>query len=254
VPDDLDGLRDVPAAFPRPDTHVTARARNRALGHATRPPRRPFRLIAAVALFTAATVGFTAGYLLRPTTAGSATSITMRVRPAQAIAYMGGFTFYGSLANGEAHQRITIEAKSCDGYEPFHPIFLTESQQGGIFSGISPTPPAISMRYRAVWRNGTSDPVTVGIRPRLDIAYVLGAFRISVWGEGIFRGARGTLQRLSGTKWVRVKGFVVRNPDGTGGWANVSARIAPGTRVRAVIPQPELGRCFLAAYSNIIRV
>jgi hypothetical protein len=255
VRDDLDRLRDVPAAFPRPDPRLTKRIRARVLGSAAAPPpRRRLGVIAALALFTSATIGFTAGYLLRPTNAGSATSIAMSVRPAQAIAYQGGFTFYGSLANGEAHQRITIEAKSCEGYEPFHPIYLTESEQGGVFSGVSPYPPGTTTYYRAVWRNGTSPRVTVGIRPRLDLAYILGAYRVTLWGEGIFRGAHGTLQRLSGNRWVTVKPFLVKSPVGPGGWAYVKARLPRGTRVRAVVPQLEVGHCFLAGISNIIRV
>jgi hypothetical protein len=250
-------LPDVPAAFPRPDDAVTEETRRRVL--ALRRPRRYRRRLgvaAAAVICAAASVGFTAGYLLRPASVDAATSISIAARPGESIAYVGGFTLYGSIVNGQAHQAVTIEGKSCGGYEPFHIVGSTTTVQGGAFAALPyGTPPAVSMFYRARWKNGTSDPVQVRVRPRVDLSYASGFFRISVWGDGPFRGARGVLERHDARLgWVRAGGFTVKSSYGTGGAAYLQRHLARGTNVRAVIPKSQVGRCFIAGYSNIVRV
>ena len=255
--DDLDRLPDVPAAFPRPDAAVTEDVRRRVL--AQRRPRRHRRrlgLAAAAILCTAVSVGFTAGYWLRPAAVDAATSISIAARPAESIAYVGGFTLYGSIVHGQPHVPVTIEGKSCGGYEPFHRIGFTETVEGGAFAALPyGTPPGVSMLYRARWANGTSDPVEVRVRPRVDLAYANGFFRISVSGDGVFRGVLGTLERHDRRLgWIRVGGFTVTSSYGNGGVAYSQARVPKGANVRAVIPKSEVGRCFIAGYSNIVRV
>jgi hypothetical protein len=256
--DDLDRrLPDVPAAFPRPDATVTEDVRHRVL--ALRRPRRYRRrlgLAAAAVVCAAASVGFTAGYLLRPASVDAATSISIAARPAQAIAYVGGFTLYGSIVNGAPHQPVTIEGKSCGGYEPFHIVGSTTTVQGGAFAALPyGTPPAVSMFYRARWKNGTSDPVEVRVSPRVDLSYASGFFRISVWGDGVFRGAHGVLERHDARLgWVRAGRFTVKSSYGSGGVAYLERHLSRGTNVRAVIPKSQVGRCFIAGFSNIVRV
>src|SRR5262249_57791619 len=96
--DDLERrLPDVPAAFPRPDAEITDETRRRAL--ALRRPRRHRRrlgLTAAAVVCAAASVGFTAGYWLRPASGDAATSISIAARPGESIAYVGGFPHYAS--------------------------------------------------------------------------------------------------------------------------------------------------------------
>ena len=255
--DDFERLPDVPAAFPRPDAGVTDDVRRRvlALGRPRRYRRR-LGLAAAAIVCTAASVGFTAGYWLRPASVDAATSISIAARPAESIAYVGGFTLYGSIVNGEPHVPVTIEGKSCGGYEPFHRVGYTETVQGGAFAAIPyGTPPGVSMLYRARWTSGTSDPVEVRIRPRVDLSYASGFFRMSVWGDGVFRGAHGVLERHDRRLgWIRVGGFTVKSSYGTGGIAYLKARVPRGANVRAVIPKSQVGQCFSAGYSNIVRI
>src|SRR5262249_58048860 len=104
--DDLERrLPDVPAAFPRPDAEITDETRRRVL--ALRRPRRHRRrlgLTAAAVVCAAASVGFTAGYWLRPASGDAATSISIAARPGESIAYVGGVTLYRAIVNGQAHQ------------------------------------------------------------------------------------------------------------------------------------------------------
>src|SRR5205085_6691333 len=256
--DDLERrLPDVPAAFPRPDAKLSDDVRRRVL--ALRPPHRLGRrlgLAAGAIVCVAASLGFTIGYWLRPASVDAATSISIAARPGEAVAWQGGFTLYGSIVNGLPHQVVTIEEKSCGGYEPFHPVVTTETVQGGAFEAEPYSPPAVSMLYRARWRNGTSDPVDLRIRPRVDLAYASGFFKVGVWGDGLFRGARGVVERHDKRLgWVRVGRFTLRsNSYGTGGYGYVHATVRRGTNVRAVIPTSQVGRCFIAGYSNIVRV
>ena len=255
--DDLERrLPDVPAAFPRPDPSVTRDVRDQVmrLGRPRRYRRR-LGVVAAGVVCAAVSLGFTAGYWLRPANVDAATSISIAARPAEAIAYQGGFTLYGSIVNGHAHEPITIEEKSCGGYEPFHPMARTETVQGGAFAAMPYSPPAVSMLYRARWKNGASDPVEVHVRPRVDLAYANGYFRISVWADGIFRGAHGVVERHdTRLGWVRVGRFTIKSSYGNGGMAFLHAHLPRGTNVRAVIPKSEVGRCFIAGFSNIVRV
>ena len=249
-------LPDVPAAFPRPDAAVTEAARRRVLElDRPRRHRRRLGLAAAAIVCTAASVGFTAGYWLRPASVGAATSISLAARPSEAIAWQGGFTLYGSIVNGQAHVPVTIEEKTCGGYEPFHPIATTETVQGGAFAAVPYSPPGVSMLYRARWKSGASDPIDVRVRPRVDLSYASGFVRVSLWGDGIFRGARGVVQRHDRRLgWVRVVRFTVKSSYGNGGVAYAHIRVSRGTNIRAVVPKSEVGQCFIAGVSNIVRV
>src|SRR5205085_774397 len=110
--DDLERrLPDVPAAFPRPDAKLTDDVRRRVL--ALRPPHRLGRrlgLAAGAIVCVAASLGFTIGYWLRPASVDAATSISIAVRPGEAIACMQGAS--SGAATGETAFSVAAAASS----------------------------------------------------------------------------------------------------------------------------------------------
>jgi hypothetical protein len=258
MPDDLDRLRDVPAAFPRPDPALTARLRSRVLGPDAPPPRRRLGLIAAAALFIAATLGFTVGYLLRPTSAGSATSISFDVKPRESEAWFGTVNAFGAVANGRSGETVVVESRECDGYGQWSTAAQVVTGNGGTW--IAQVGPTSTARLRARWKDSTSAGLTVRVHPHLELLGPHGGvFQLRVAAGRFFDRASGTLQRRAGNRWVRVRPFTLHRSGGGMGqvpwtYATFRARVKRGTFVRAVLPQSQVGRCYLPGTSNIVRV
>ncbi|MFL5966027.1 MAG: hypothetical protein ACJ747_05685 [Gaiellaceae bacterium] len=256
--DDLERLlSDVPAAFPRADRDATERARHAAVAAARRPGRRPQRLglAAAIGVAVLAATAFTIGRWVVPARSIAATSISIAARPSVTNAYEGDFTFYGSVVNGAEGQMVTVEERACGSYAPFHQIATATTTRGGAFAAVPYTPPGVNTQYRAVWRNGASDPFTVHVRPRLNLQFVSGYFHVQVWGEDVFRGKRLRVERRSHGVWLLVRWVTVRNGGyGPGGFANFAARVPHGSDVRIVLPAAQAGKCFSPSASNVIRV
>jgi len=162
----------------------------------------------------------------------------------------------GGLVGGHGGADVTLEAKECGSYAPFHQIGGAQTGASGAWStqiGLMGT-----SQLRARWRGGVSDAVTVKVHPYMTLTY-RGPARYLVWirANDFFGGARATLQRLSGGRWVKVKTFLIRRADSSGvvsSTATVRAKLKKGTLIRAVLPQSQAGRCYLAGTTNTLRV
>ena len=65
------------------------------------------------------------------------------------------------------------------------------------------------------------------------------------------------LERLVGSKWVTVKKFTVQRTSSGGvasSTATVRAKLKKGTVIRAVLPKAQAGRCYLAGFTNTLKV
>jgi hypothetical protein len=166
------------------------------------------------------------------------------------------FAVTGAVASGRSGEDITIEIHECSSPAPFHAAGGAQTGAGGTFStqiGL-----LSSSQVRARWRLGVSDPISVQVHPYMTLTYK-GPSRYFVWirADDFFGGARAVLERLAGDKWVTVKKFTVGRAPSSGvasSTATVRAKLKKRTIIRAVLPKAQAGRCYLAGFTNTLKV
>jgi hypothetical protein len=184
----------------------------------------------------------------------STISITTNQREVQGLA---PFQVSGAVASGRPGEDVTIEVKECGSYAPFHASGGTQTGNGGTW--IAQIALLSTSQVRARWREGVSESVSVRVHPYMTIT-LRGRNRYFVWirANDFFNGRRATLQRLSGNKWVKVRTFLLRRADSGGTVVSsngtVRAKLKKGTVIRAVLPKSQAGRCYLAGFTNTLKV
>jgi hypothetical protein len=180
-------------------------------------------------------------------------TITTTVREAQGSS---AFPVSGAVASGRSGEKVSIEVKDCGSYVPFHQTAGTQT----VASGAWTTQVGLlgSGQLRARWRGGVSDPISIEVHPFMTLTYK-GPGRYFLWirANDFFGGARAVLERLARGKWVTVKKFTVHRADSAGvasSQATVRAKLKKGTIIRAVLPKAQAGRCYLAGFTNNLKV
>jgi hypothetical protein len=258
VADDFERrLPDVPAAFPRPDPGLTENVRRQARRLARRPlrARRSLVLLAAVVVL-ATSLGFSTGHWLAPG-GTAATSISFDAKPRESEAFFGTVNAFGAVASGKSDETVVIESRECDGYGQWSTAAKVVTGNGGTW--IAQVGATSTATFRARWKNAVSDTVIVRVHPHMELQGPHGGvFVIRVAAGRFFDRARGTLERRSGNRWVRVRAFTLHRTSGMGQvpwtYARFRATVKRGSFVRAVLPRAETGRCYLPGISNIVRV
>lgn len=188
--------------------------------------------------------------------AGSAAptiTITTNVREAQGSV---AFPVSGAVASGRAGEDVSIEVKECGSYAPFHLIAGTQTATTGTW--LAQVGLLGNAQLRARWRGGVSDPISIQVHPFMTLTYK-GPSRYFLWirANDFFGGARAVLERLAGGRWVAVKKFTVHRMASSGvasSSATVRAKLKKGTTIRAVLPKAQAGRCYLAGFTNNLKV
>jgi hypothetical protein len=179
-------------------------------------------------------------------------SITSAVREVQGF---DAFQLSGAVASGRAGEDVSIEAKECGNYAPFHEISGDLTTNGGAW--LTQASLAATSQLRARWRGGVSDEITVQVHPWMTLT-LSGPGRYFVWVRAydFFDGRRAVLERASGSKWVRVRTFTLHRRSSGGvasSTARFRARVKKGTLIRAVLPKSQAGRCYLAGFTNTLK-
>ena len=165
------------------------------------------------------------------------------------------FQLSGVVANGRSGELVVIEAFECGGYGIWQSYWKAETGNGG--SWVVPKASlGVNTDLRARRRGGVSNTVTVKAHPYVLLRHAgSGRYDVGVSGNKFFEGSHGVLQRLTGGTWVRVRSFTLHRSKNPGGpWSSVrmTASVKRGTLLRAVLPKSQLGRCYLAGYSNVV--
>jgi hypothetical protein len=169
-------------------------------------------------------------------------------------------TLYGTTGGG-AKEIVTLEARDC-GQAGYQKVADVETVFGGSWSWEF-FYPGITADVRAVWRGRRSAPVTlrdrafVELRPRGGGSYVVG-----VRAKFPFVGRRVELQRLrpGGGGWTTLRTARLQRsgapPGTTYVYSTTRVRLAApaGSLIRAVFPRSQAAPCYLAGYSNLLRV
>jgi hypothetical protein len=154
----------------------------------------------------------------------------------------------GAIASGQGGQLVTIEAKTC-GQTFFTARAGTVTSAGGEWVAPRVLVGPGHTAFRARWNSVRSTETTVQVRATVAIAILSrGLFRVHAYGFG---RKRANFERYEPTigVWRRVRS-VVLDDDGV---TDVRASVRRKTLVRIVLPRSQVGRCYLAGYSNLLR-
>ena len=159
-------------------------------------------------------------------------------------------TLFGVAPGGDVGERVDIEGREC-GRRDFRLVSGAVTTGGGIWHTV-----AVAFRnttFRARFGGALSPAVRVKSRLPIVVRRLRrNLFRVEVAAPRSFAGRRVALERRRGTAWLRVRTGVLRRVRGRD-VATLRVGIPRGVLVRAVMPQSQVGRCYVASYSRTIR-
>jgi plastocyanin len=176
----------------------------------------------------------------------------------QSATYATKVTLTGQLSSKKAGEHVVVLATPCGRSEATKAATLQTVSGGEYTIGLRTSRTTV---YTVQVGATKSDPLSVEVSPRLRLGRI-GAHRYSlrVFAAQKFAGRYATFQRYdpSRGRWVFVKRVLLRSnatnilPTVISSVAFRSA-IAPRVRIRAVLPQSQVGSCYLPGASNVIR-
>ena len=177
------------------------------------------------------------------------------------VTYGGKTALSGSISSGQANQKVTVNAQPC-GQSTFTALTTVTTGTGGAYSYLAQ--PTVTTTYQARWKSAASPSLTVKVRPRVRLRKVAPRkFRVAVSAAQSFAGKTAAFQRYSTLRqrWVVVRRFTLRaagattlpiNPT-TVSRRTFRSRVRAGLRVRVLLPKAQVGACYAAGVSNVIR-
>ena len=187
----------------------------------------------------------------------SPTTLSLFAQPDDAV-YASKVTLTGELSTKQAGTAVVVLATPCGRSEVTKAATMQTTSNGEYTLGLRPGRNTV---YTVQAGATKSDPVTVNVRPRVRLGRV-GAHRYSlrVFAAQKFVGRLATLERYNAGRgrWVFVK-RVRLHANSTNILPTVVSSVAfrsvvpPHARLRARLPQSQVGSCYLAGTSNLIR-
>lgn len=186
-----------------------------------------------------------------------AETLTLTAKP-QTLVYGGKVTLTGTLSNQKVGERVDALATPC-GQTAATKVTTVQTTTGGAYTAV--VAPLKNTVYTVRVKNTSSQAVTVKVRPRLRLGKVAAhRYSLRVFAAESLAGRFGTFQRYNGTlgRWVNVKRVLLR-ANSTGVAPTVitavsfRSTIPARLRVRVILPQLQVGNCYLPGSSNIIR-
>jgi plastocyanin len=183
-------------------------------------------------------------------------TVTLAVKPL-VVRYGGKVALSGVLSNQKVGENVDILAQAC-GQTASTKVMTVQTATGGTFVGV--VTPRQNTVFTVKVKNTSSNAVSEKVRPRLRLGKVAPhRYSLRVFAEQSFAGKYATLQRYSGTRhrWVSVKRVVLRaNSTGVAPTVISSVTFRSSIRarlkIRVVLPQPQVGTCYVGGRSNVI--
>ena len=186
-----------------------------------------------------------------------ADTLTLAVKP-QLVVYGGKATLAGTLSNQKVGENVEVLAEPC-GQTAATKVTTVQTTTGGAFTAV--VQPLTNTVYTVKVKNTTSPAVSAAVRPRLRLRKLAPhRYSLRAFAAASFAGKYATFQRYNGAleRWVKVRRVLLRaNATGVTPTiiSSVSFRsaITPRLKVRAVLPQLQVGSCYRPGRSNVIR-
>lgn len=185
-----------------------------------------------------------------------AQGLTLSAKPLTVV-FGGRTTLSGALSSQKVGENVDVLATAC-GTTAATKVTTVQTTTAGAYTAI--VQPLKNTVYTVKAKNTSSQAVTVKVRPRLRLAKVAPQrYSLRVLAAQSFAGKYGTFQRYNGTlrRWVNVKRVLLR-ANSTGVSPTVISTVSfrstiPARRkVRVILPQLQVGVCYLPGISNTI--
>jgi len=190
------------------------------------------------------------------TVTGAAETLTLAAKPL-IVVYGGKTTLSGAVSTQKVGENVDLLATAC-GQTAASKATTVATTTGGAFSAL--VQPLKNTAYTAKLRNTSSQAVTVKVRPRLRLGKLAAKrYSLRVSAARSFAGKYATFQRYNATlrRWVNVKRVLLR-ANSTGVAPTVISSVtfrsslSGRPRIRVVLPQLQVGACYMAGTSNAI--
>ncbi len=184
-------------------------------------------------------------------------TVTLTATPT-VVAYGKPVAFSGQVSTKKSNQQVVIQGTAC-GSTNATKAATVKTTANGMYT-VSATP-ELGTTYRANFKNGTSQPVVITVKPVLELKRVArGSFTASVTAGQALTGKYVLFQRYKKLRkrWVQVKRMVLKTSvAGTKptvvSSVSFKSKLRAGTRVRVMISKAQAGPCYLTAASKSIR-
>jgi plastocyanin len=185
-----------------------------------------------------------------------ADTLTLAVKPL-VVGYGGKVALSGVLSNQKVGENVDLLAQAC-GQTATTKLMTVQTTTGGTFVAV--VTPRQNTVFTVKVKNTSSNAVSEKVRPRLRLGKVAPhRYSLRVFAAQSFAGKYATLQRFSGTRqrWVNVKRVLLRaNSTGVAPTVISSvpfrSSIRARLKIRVVLPQLQVGTCYVAGRSNVI--
>jgi plastocyanin len=186
----------------------------------------------------------------------AADTLTLAAKP-RLVIYGARVTLSGTLSNQKTGENVDVLAKPC-GQSAATRVTRVQTTTGGAYTTV--VRPLKNTAYTVKVKSTTSPSVTARVRPRLRLRKLAPhRYSLRVFAAQSFAGKYGTFQRYNRTlgRWVKVRRVLLRaNSTGIAPTviSSVTFRstIRPRLRIRAVLPQLQVGSCYRPSRSNVI--
>jgi hypothetical protein len=183
--------------------------------------------------------------------------VTIAVRPT-----INPRTAYGSVANGKAGEKVTVQFRQCGLYPiQFRDVAEITTNEGGGWSldlGVE-----ANGTFRAVAGGSVSNEVRVLKRADVRLSPTrFGRYEAYVVARSSFWHRRVLIQRFDRQRrrWTTLKTLVLQHASAAPGslyvWSSTdkfAVKLPRGTNIRAVLPRDQARPCHIAGYSNLLR-
>jgi hypothetical protein len=155
---------------------------------------------------------------------------------------------FGRIASGRPGETVQVEMSECGGtgWRVFNQARTTSlgAWSATLFAA------NVTTKVRARWGKATSNVATVRVRPFIftDNNHHR-RLLVQVRASDYF--PRALLQRRSGNRWVRYRTIALGRGD-FGSTADLHVNLPRGTRVRILLTQAQVGRCYLPAQTTTV--
>lgn len=185
-----------------------------------------------------------------------AETLTLAGAP-QLVVYGGRVTLAGTLSSQKVGENVDVLSTPC-GQPAATKAAMVQTTSGGGYTAV--LKPLKNTSYAVKVKSTTSSSISIKVRPRLRLRKLAPhRYSLRAFAAVSFAGRYATFQRYSPTlrRWVKVKRVLLRaNSTGVAPTviSSVTFRsaIKARSRIRAVLPQLQVGACYRPARSNAI--
>jgi hypothetical protein len=207
------------------------------------------RAVIASGLLAATAAGLAAAGVL-------ADSITLQPRATVLRSDEYSVGVVGDISSGAEGEYVVVKGKECGIPGAFfRAISGGTTLPGGRYEASVPVRTRTTLR--AEWKDATSAVLTVNKRADIRLTKEEDGFRVAVSSEAqSMDGKRATIERFTGTGWKKLQTVVLKSKFGYVQYAEkkkLHFQVPKGTTIRAVLPRSQVGACYLAGYSKLIR-